>query len=278
MIAFVNGDFLPDDQASIGIGDLSVQRGYAAFDFFRIRNNKPLFLDDYLSRFFNSVATMHLQPTQSREDLKEIIYALIAQNNAETSGMRLIFTGGYSPDSYQPVKPNLIITQHLLNLPSAEKFDTGIRVITKEYQRDLPTVKSINYLMGIWLQEEISARKAEDVLYYRNEIVSEFPRANVFMVTRDNKVVTPSENVLRGITRKKLLEWMSKDFEMEERSVGIEEIKEAAEVFMTSTTKRILAISHIDDIVIGEGKAGPMTRKLSDAFIRLENQVLGLPA
>ncbi|HRE51289.1 MAG TPA: aminotransferase class IV [Flavitalea sp.] len=276
MIAFVNGHFLPEEQASIGVGDLSVQRGYAAFDFFRIRNNKPLFLDDYLSRFFNSIATMHLQPAQTKEELKEIIYALVEKNKIENSGMRMILTGGYSPDSYQPVQPNLIVTQHVLNLPSAEKFDTGIKVITKEYQRDLPTVKSINYLMGIWLQEEVNARQAEDVLYYRNGIVSEFPRANVFMVTRDNTVVTPSEHVLRGITRKRLLEWMSKDFKMEERNIGIDEIRDAAEVFMTSTTKRLLAINQIDDTVIGDGKAGPVTRKLSDTFIRLENQVLGL--
>ena len=184
MIAFVNGHFLQEDKAFLQVGDLALQRGYAAFDFFRIKNNQPLFLDDHLSRFFNSAASMYLQPAQTKEGLKEIIYELLEYNNLQESGIRMILTGGYSPDSYGPVTPNFIITQHQIRLPSDEKYTSGIKVITHEYLRDLPGVKSINYLMGIWLQQKARAQNAEDILYHKQGIVSELPRANVFIVTR----------------------------------------------------------------------------------------------
>jgi len=72
MIAYVNHTFLREENAVLHVGDLAFQRGYAAFDFFRTSKGVPLFLDDYLHRFFNSAALMHLHPTQTKNQLKEI--------------------------------------------------------------------------------------------------------------------------------------------------------------------------------------------------------------
>ncbi|MEP7142528.1 MAG: aminotransferase class IV [Ferruginibacter sp.] len=274
MFAFVNHYFLDEDKATLQVGDLAIQRGYGIFDFFRTRKNIPLFLDDYLDRFFNSAAKMRLQPAQTREELTAIIYELIKKNNLPESGIKVILTGGYSPESYEPVAPNLIILQQKLPLPLPDRFATGIKVITHEYQRDLPEIKSINYLMGVWLQQKIKEQYADDVLYYKEGIISEFPRSNVFMVTRDGKIVTPSDHILHGITRKKLLELAATKYTIEQRAVNIEEIKNAAEVFMTSTTKRLLPVTRIDDVVIGNGVAGPITVLLNTAFIKMEEQAL----
>ncbi|MEP7107898.1 MAG: aminotransferase class IV [Ferruginibacter sp.] len=274
MFAFVNNHFLEEDKATLQVGDLAIQRGYGVFDFFRTRNNIPLFLDDYLNRFFNSSAMMRLQLTKSREDLIEIIDELIRKNNLPESGIKLILTGGYSPESYEPVAPNLVITQQRLPSLPPGWFTTGVKVISHEYQRDLPEIKSINYLMGVWLQQKVREQHAADVLYYNQGIVSEFPRANVFMVTHDEKIVTPSDNILHGITRRKLLELAATKYTVELRAVNIEEIKGAAEVFMTSTTKRILPVNQVDDAVIGIGKSGPITGLLNTAFINMEDQVL----
>ena len=90
MFTFVNDHFFAQDKATIQVSDLAVQRGYGVFDFFRTRNNTPLFLDDYLNRFFNSAAFMHLQPAQSREQLTAIIDALIKKNNLPDSGIKMI--------------------------------------------------------------------------------------------------------------------------------------------------------------------------------------------
>lgn len=274
MIAFINNEFLDEKDAVLQVGDLALQRGYAAFDFLRTRNGIPLFVDDYLDRFFNSASLMHLQPQHSKEQIRKIIYELIERNGMPEAGIRMILTGGYSLDSYEPAQPNLVVLQHSLQLPTSEKFSKGIKVITHEYMRDLPSVKSINYLMGIWLQQKVRDQGAQDVLYHMNGIVTEFPRANVFIVTKEGRIVTPSENILKGITRMKLLELMKGKFEVEERPLHLEEVINAAEVFMTSTTKRLLPVCQVDDVIIGNGIAGPVATQLNQEFMLMENQWL----
>jgi branched-chain amino acid aminotransferase len=274
MIAFVNNEFIEEEKATLQVNDLSIQRGYAVFDFFRVKNQIPLFLDDYLDRFFNSISLLHLQATHTREELKAIVYELIQKNKLDESGIRMTFTGGYSPDSYELVQANLIITQQKVQLTTPEKFIAGLKIITHEYQRDLPEAKSINYLVGVWLQQKVKEKKAADVLYHQQGVVSEFPRSNIFIVTQDEKIITPSENILKGITRMKVLKLAAERYTAEARPLYIDEIKNAAEVFMTSTTKRLLPITQVDDTIIGNGKAGPITTLLNDDFIKMENEFI----
>ena len=275
MLAYINHQFIEEEKATLQVSDLAIQRGFGIFDFFRTRNFVPLFLEDYLDRFFNSAASLRLQPTHTRDELTAIIYELIKQNNEPVSGIKIILTGGYSLDGYEPaLTPNLIMLQQKLQEPAAERFASGIKVITQEHQRELPAIKSINYLMGVWLQQKVKEQQAADILYYKNGIVSEFPRSNVFMITHNGKLVTPAENILHGITRKQLLQLAAKKYTVEVRAVTIDEIKTAAEVFMTSTTKRILPIYQIDEAVIGSGKAGPITTLLNADFVAMEEQLL----
>lgn len=274
MIAFFNKQFLDEDRLSLKVSDLSIQRGYAVFDFFRTKNFKPLFLADYLDRFHRSASLMLLGPMYSSEELKNIIRELISRNGLPASGIKLLFTGGYSADGYQPADPNLIITQQAVTLTTPEKFAEGVKVITWNYQRDLPEAKSINYLMGVWLQKKIREQQAADVLYHKDGIITEFPRSNVFVVTTDQKVITPSENILHGITRKKMLELAGRQYQVETRAVHVDELKNAAEVFMTSTTKRILPVKQVDDTVIGGGIPGPVSISLNKAFLDMEDEYI----
>ncbi len=270
MIAFYNTAFFEEDDLSLKVTDLSIQRGFAVFDFFRTKDFIPLFLSDYLERFYNSISLMQLEPPCSQKELTSIIRELIAKNNIAESGIKLLLTGGYSADGYTPSTPNLIITQQHVTLTTAEKFAEGIRIITWDYQRELPEVKSINYMMGVWLQRKVKEKQAADVLYHKNGIITEFPRSNVFIVTAEQTVVTPAENILPGITRKKLLELAGQQYRVETRDVHLDEVKNAAEVFTTSTTKRILPITRVDDQLIGNGKPGPVTMALNQAFVQLE--------
>lgn len=263
---FINNDFCREENAVIGTGDLALQRGYAAFDYFRTVDNQPLFLEDYLDRFFNSAREMFITIPLDRQEVKAAIYGLIARNNIPQSGFRLVVTGGYAPDSYTPVQGNLVIQQQPLHLPPKEQFEKGVQIMTYAYQRDLPRVKSINYLMGIWLQQQLKRKGLDDVLYCQHNSISEFPRANVFIVTKNGQLVTPSGNVLEGITRKKILTLAP----AQQRDIPLQELKDAAEVFMTSTTKRIIPVVAINGRPVGAGVAGDFTRQLSEAFIRLE--------
>jgi D-alanine transaminase/branched-chain amino acid aminotransferase len=274
MTVFSVSNFVHEAEACVQVSDLALQRGYAAFDYLRTNNFTPLFLDDHIDRFFNSADRLHLQTRHTKEEVKEIVAELIRRNKVSESGVRMLLTGGYSPDSYTPVEPNLVITQQVLQMPSQQAVEKGVKVITHEYERDLPEVKSTNYLMGIYLQKKMKEQQASDVLYFKNNFISEFPRANVFIVTKEGKLVTPDDNILYGITRKNLLAIAAKNYQVEERPVSIEELRSAAEVFMTSTTKRILPVTHVDGAAIGNGHAGSVTLKLLAAFLELECQFL----
>ncbi|HEX5152400.1 MAG TPA: aminotransferase class IV [Parafilimonas sp.] len=270
----INNDFVEEGKAILQAGDMAVQRGYGVFDFFRIYNNKPLFIDDYLNRFFNSAKEMFIIIPFGREELKENIYRLIAMNNMPESGIRITATGGYAADSYSVGEGNIIIQQQPLLLPPKEKFVNGIKIITYPYMRDLPQVKSINYLMGVWLQKQLKEKQLDDVLYFQNNTVTEFPRSNVFIVTQDGELATPAHNVLAGITRKKILQFSPDIISTSTRDVSTDELKNAAEVFMTSTTKRILPVTEINGEKVGDGKPGSITTRLYERFLELEESYL----
>ncbi|MFT3749564.1 MAG: aminotransferase class IV [Agriterribacter sp.] len=273
---FVNNDFFEEDKALIRTSDLALQRGYGVFDFFKTLNNKPLFLEDYLDRFFNSANEMFITLSISRAQLKEIIFKLIEKNNIPNGGIRINATGGYSPDGYTPVQGNIIIQQQPLIQPSPEKIETGLRIITYEYMRDLPSVKSINYVMGVWLQQQLKKRQMDDVLYFKNNIITELPRSNIFMITSEGKLLTPANNVLAGITRKKILSFARGVLPVLTTDISPDELKNAEEVFITSTTKRILPVVEIDGKRIGSGKPGKLTNKLYELLVETEQTETGM--
>lgn len=184
----------------------------------------------------------------------------------------MILTGGYSADSFEPALPNFIILQQPLQLPTKEKFHKGISIILHEYMRDLPEIKSTNYLMAIWLRDKVKQQKADEVLYVKDNVALEFPRANVFAVTKAGTVVTPEENVLNGITRMMVLQLAEKKYTVEKRPLTVEELYNAAEVFLTSTTRRILPVLKINDQIISEGKPGAITLNLYNSFLRFEEE------
>src|SRR3954451_9056823 len=132
MIAFVNKQYVEESQACLQISDLSIHRGYGLFDFFRTSNFVPLFLDNYLDRFFKTAGALHLSIDYTREELKGIIRELTKQNQIADAGFKMILTGGYSSDGYTISSPNLIITHQPVQMASQETFDKGIKVILHE--------------------------------------------------------------------------------------------------------------------------------------------------
>jgi branched-subunit amino acid aminotransferase/4-amino-4-deoxychorismate lyase len=272
MPAFFNDRFVNDEEVLLHVSDLSMQRGYAVFDFFRSVNGRPLFMNDHLQRFFNSAKAMHLSVPYDAIQLSDIVIELLKKTSYPETGIRIMLTGGYSPNSYQLAAPNLIITSIPLKTAGREDFEKGMRVISYEHQRELPHIKSINYQMAVWLQPLLNANKADDVIYYKNGIVTEFPRSNIFMVSAEGKILSPANNVLHGITRSKILELAKEIAETEEKDVSIGELMNAKEVFASSTTKRILPVVTINGVSIGSGQAGPVTRLLYEKFLALENE------
>jgi branched-chain amino acid aminotransferase len=272
--AYINGNIQPYEDVFLHISDLSIQRGYGVFDFFKVQDSKPVFLQDYLERFYQSARLMELAVPLTETELIDTIHQLITINNLPISGIKMILTGGYSANGYDPANPNLILQQQPLQLPTQDMIANGIKVITHDHVREIPRAKTINYAMGIRLINKIKQADASDVLYQKNGVISEFPRCNFFILTQDNTIVTPSEDVLFGVTRKNVLALAGKKYKTEERTITIAEISEAKEAFLTSTTKRILPIVQVDDMLIGNGKPGAITKELLDDLIELEKQQL----
>ena len=262
---FVNGSFLPEEQASLLVSDLAIQRGYGIFDFFKTVKGKSVFLDDHLERFYNSIAKMHLQIKQGPEEIKAILQTLQDKNSLPDSGIKMIVTGGYSEDGYTlPAVQNLIITQTPFVVPM-ELNTKGINLVTYDYQRPLSEMKTLDYSMAIWLQPYIKEHKADDVLYQHDGFVKECPRANFFIVTKDREVVTAKNNVLKGVIRKNILNLKDSGFKITERDYSLDELRHASEAFITSTTKHILPVKMIDQIKL-EG-SGEVTKKLYDLLL-----------
>lgn len=263
--AFINDAFLPRAEAALQVDDLSIQRAYGIFDFFKFVDGRALFLDDHLARFDASAARMRLPIGKTREQLKQVLAELIVRNDMPSSGVRLTLTGGYAADGYTIATPNLVITQRPLPM-NPNPADAGIRLASFEHQRQLCEVKTIDYLMAIWLHPLLAERGAGDVLYHQSGIISECPRSNIFLVTRDGRLVTPGRNILEGVIRKHVIALAAGLLPVEQRDVRLDELHDAREAFVTSTTKGLLPVASIDGRPVGDGRLGEATRALRDAL------------
>jgi D-alanine transaminase/branched-chain amino acid aminotransferase len=257
---FLNGEYVIANEAVLSFRDLSMQRGYGIFDFFSVQNGKPVFIEDHLNRLYASAASMHLAIKQSPGELKAIIYDLIQKNRIVNSGIRVTVTGGNSPDGYSLATPNLLVAQQHFTPLTSDQFDKGIRLMTHDHQRQLPHVKTIDYLMAIHLQPRLKEMGADDILYHNNGWIRECPRANFFLITQDEVLVTPSLQILKGITKNKVLSIAKPFMKVEEREINISELTIAKEVFITSSTKKVLPVSQIDEHVFA--KDNPVSRFL----------------
>ncbi len=265
---FVNGLLFPKMEASLPINDLAILRGYGVFDFFLMQNGEPLFFDDHWERLQQSAGALHIRIPFSMEDGLRMISILHSRMPYPLAGVRITVTGGCSIDGYLPGEAaNTIVTLHQVPAFSEAPPLQLISLMTHKYQRPLPTVKSIDYSVGIMMLPVAQKRGFDEVLFVQDEMVSECPRSNVFAVTQQNVLITPDEGVLQGITRKRVMTHASKVMKVEERPVHLKELLEAKEVFITSTTKGIWAVGNIDGKVIGDGNPGTIAQSLYSMLV-----------
>jgi D-alanine transaminase/branched-chain amino acid aminotransferase len=272
MYCFANNKFQLIETAGVPVTDLLVQRGYGIFDFLRVAKDKPLFIEEHLDRFFHSAEVMRLNITQTRDDIKSIVKELIQKNNIPYSGIRMLIAGGDAPDGYTIETPHLIIIQAPLAEPTLVLPETGIKLATYNYQRQIPEVKTTDYLMAIWLQPWMKQQGADDILYHHNGVVSECPRSNFFLVTKDNILVTAKQNMLKGVTRKNILQvCKDQNIPFEVRDVNVSEFAAAKEAFITSSTKRIIPVHQVDGFVLKPNYQDSFARKIYDFLVALEH-------
>lgn len=258
------------EEAHVHITDLALLRAYGIFDFFRLVDLKPLFFKDHMERFFSSADRLRLKCPVGRKHLHKLILELIEANQIQNSGIRLVLTGGESPNGYAIGNPTLFVLNEPINPLPKEHFSQGIKLISHEYLRDIPEVKTINYLVGIYKMPEVREKGATDLLYHWKGRISELTRSNFFIMDQEDRIITADDGILKGINRKHVLDVARGHFEVQERDLFMDELTTAKEAFITGTTKKVMPVVQIDDLVIGNGKPGQSTiklQKLYDAYM-----------
>ena len=258
---FINGEYIPFSQSTLHVSDLIIQRGYAVFDFFLVREKVPRFLSFHLDRFIQSAALLGLHLPYSKEELSEIVAQLVAKNDIQNSSVKIILTGGVSMDDFTLSKDQstLILINKPFEIKWPEAWKNGASLITAKYQREIPEAKTINYIRSVRLSQKLAESGAAEVLYTDRNWVRECSRSNVFYV-KDNCVYTPKSKMLAGVTRRRILQLSG--FQIKEADFKISSLLAADEVFITSTTKGVLPIVKIDSKIIANGKIGVVTEAI----------------
>ena len=264
MIKFhsINSQLIPAEKAALKLNDLAILRSYSIFDFFRVREGVPIFLEDHLDRFEKSAQYLKLKIPVSRKVLIENIQHLIHKNGLKEASIRLLLTGGYSTDGISSQKPNLIIMEHEFKAYDPKVFSQGVRLLLHSFLRETPKIKTTNYLNLSLLVNTLKEKNAMEVLYYKKNKISECARSNFFIV-KNNTIFTPKKKILKGITRKNIIRVAKNNFPLIQQNIKLKDLTDVTEAFISSTTKGIMPVIQIGDQIIGSRKPGPITQKLS---------------
>ncbi|MFK7775186.1 MAG: aminotransferase class IV [Saprospiraceae bacterium] len=261
----VNGKIVLAKNAKLQVTDLGLLRGYGIFDFLKVENGIPLFIEDHMVRFQNSAKEMGLKLGYSVEELKKFVMKLISKNEFKRGGMKIILTGGYSEDGYLPAKEsNMIILLTHFKVPSKKTYAKGVKLMLHEHFRHSAFVKTTNYIEPIRLVNDLKKANAVDVLYHWDGKISESSRSNFFIVKKDKTIITSTSHVLKGITRKRVMNLAKEHYKVIEKDITFRDLKNATEAFLSSTTKGTLPIVQVDGIKIGNGKPGKISLHLNE--------------
>jgi branched-chain amino acid aminotransferase len=263
----MDGRFVPASEAVIPVDDLAIMRGFGVFDLLRTLNGKPLFLKEHIKRLQASARRLGIELPWSPQELIGIVMQTLQRNAFEESNIRIVVTGGSSPDFITPQgTPRLLVL--ITRAPQLPQwwYTDGVKVITFFSERSIPGAKSIDYATATIALKQARDQNAIEAVYVdRNGHVREGTTSNLFAVYADT-LVTPAKGILSGITRQAVLDLASKMIRVDLRDLHLENLLTADEVFITGTNKMIVPVVRIDDTTIGSGRPGRQTQKLMDAL------------
>ncbi len=276
---YVNGAFVDADEAGVSFHDLGFVRGYGVFDFLRTYGRAPFRLVPHLERLQRSAAAIDLPCPWTVEELERICLETLARSpGVDNVSIRPVLTGGYSGGFLMPGdEPGLYVLIAPLPVRDPRPFAEGASLITVDYERFLPSVKSLNYITAIRALKKARAAGAAEALYLTKDgHITECTTSN-FFIFRDGRLITSDIDVLDGITRRAALDAAEDMYDIDYRLISLDELNSADEAFITSTTKEILPIVRVDDVVIGNGQVGPHTQRLMAALSALVRQETAEP-
>lgn len=272
-LCYVNGEIIPLKDAHIGILDLGVLRGFGVYDGLTAFSGDPFRFDDHWERFAAAATSLDLSLPHTKEEVRSAMREIIAHNApGKRANLRMVLTGGTAEKGIEhvPSRETLFITaEAAVPLPAA-LYERGGSLIRHEHQRFMPKIKTTNYLTAVMLQKKRADAGANEILYTHANRVLECATSNIFTV-KDGILATPDADILKGITRKVILELASGTYPAQERAISIDELLTADEVLITGSFKDILPIVSVEGKTIGSGTPGPITRDLMKRFAAYAN-------
>jgi branched-chain amino acid aminotransferase len=279
--AFVDGRFVPVAEARVPILDWGFLRSDATYDVAHVWRGSFFRLEDHLDRFERSMEGLRLSLPLTRDGIRDILVECVRLSGLRDAYAEIICTRGIpKPGSRDPRDCEnrfYAFVVPFVWIADPDKQERGLHAVIADRQRIAPssvdpTVKNYHWLdLEVGLLEAYERGGETVILTDADDNVVEGPGFNVFAV-HDGSISTPDSGVLQGITRRTVIE-LSTDhaIPIEECPVPAASLRRADEAFLSSTAGGIMPVTRVDGQTIGEGRPGPVTLHLRDAYWQLHN-------
>jgi branched-chain amino acid aminotransferase len=280
MKIYIDGEFYDKENAKISVFDHGLLYGDGVFEGIRFYNGRVFRFDEHMNRLFDSARAIALNIGLDKAAVAEATLETIRQNNLQDGYIRLVVTRGVGDLGLNPYlcpKASIIIIASAITLYPAEKYQNGLDVVTCATRRIphgalSPMVKSLNYLNNVMAKiEAINAGAGEGLMLNEQGFVAECTGDNIFIV-KNGVISTPpiASGALAGVTRAVVFD-LAHEFGIPifEPMMTRYDIFTADECFLTGTAAEVIPAVNLDTRPIGDGKPGPVTRRLMARFSEL---------
>ena len=279
-MVFLNGKFLPIEQAMVPVLDRGFIFGDGVYELIPVYSRAPFRMEDHLARLERSLAAVRIKNPYAREKWREIIRQLVAQQPWEDQAVYFQVTRGVAKRDHAfpaGVEPTVFVMANPLVNPPRELVEKGGSAVTAVDNRWLRCdIKSIS-LIGNCLLRQVSADAgAQETILFRDGKLTEASAANVFIVKRGVLLSPPkSILILPGITYDVVTEIaQAGKIPLEFRDITQAEVLGADEVWVTSSSKEILAIVTLDGKPVADGRPGPLFKRAYQLYQEFKAKVM----
>lgn|ERR1043166_4479857 len=287
MKIYLDGKYCSERDAKISVFDHGLLYGDGVFEGIRAYNGRVFKLKEHIDRLYASAKAILLTIPMAHKDMMAATVETCRQNKIRDGYIRLVVTRGIGTLGLNPNRcknPSVIIIADKIQLYPPEVYQRGLDIITVPTTRNLhsalnPAIKSLNYLNNILAKIEANNSGVEEAVMLNAEgFVSECTGDNLFIVKGGDLMTPPlSAGALYGITRKAVMEIAADSgLRVSEPNLTRYDLFNADECFLTGTGAEMVPVVKIDGRVIGNGKPGPVTRRLVTQFHSL-TKVSGEP-
>ena len=269
-VGYYNGKITPVDELSVPALDRAVYFGDGVYDVVLCRNGKPFTLDMHVDRFYNSCRALEIEFPMQKEELKALLLELVAMADDADTMIYWQASRGTAPRTHEypqnGAKANLLVMITPLKLGDLRK---PIRLMTVEDIRFLHCdIKTINLIPNVMAAEKGHQAGCGEIIFHRGDRVTEGAHSSILLLEGDKVVLPPLDQyVLPGITRRVIEQLCEKNgIPYERRVFTLDELMEADEILVASTTKHFVPAEEVDGQKVG-GKAPALLKKLQDLFL-----------